>query len=82
MPGLLDDTEAIVAWIAELSLDTYTNVMDQYRPDHKVLDTERYEPINRTVTSSEFKAGVEAARRAGLWRIDHRWRPMRRLRWV
>lgn len=80
MPGMLDDTQAIVAWIAKLSLDTYTNVMDQYRPDHKVVDTERYEPINRTITSDEFMVGLEAARRVGLWRIDRRWRPMNRLR--
>ena len=81
MPGLLDDTRAIIAWVAGLSLDTYTNVMDQYRPDHKVLEIERYEPINRTITSDEFEVGLAAARKAGLWRIDRRWRRMNLLRW-
>lgn len=76
MPGLLDDTRAIVAWIADLSRDTYLNVMDQYRPDHKVGDVERYDPINRTTTSAEFRAAVTAARDVGLWRLDTRWRPL------
>lgn len=80
MPGLLDDTRAIVDWVAGLSLDSYVNVMDQYRPDHKVGTVERYEPINRTVSSDEFHAGVVAARDAGLWRIDRRWRPIGSLR--
>lgn len=78
MPGLLDDTRGIVAWVAGLSRDTYTNVMDQYRPDHKVLDTERYEPINRSITSDELRSALAAARDVGLWRIDRRWRPMGR----
>jgi putative pyruvate formate lyase activating enzyme len=80
MPGLLDDTRAIVEWVARLSLDSYVNVMDQYRPDHKVGAVERYEPINRAVTPDEFRIGVAAARAAGLWRMDHRWRPMGALR--
>src|SRR5262249_32610223 len=30
MPGRLDDTRNIARWLAELSRDTYLNVMDQY----------------------------------------------------
>lgn len=76
MPGLLDDTRAIVEWIADLSVDSYVNVMDQYRPDHKVGAVERYDPINRATTSAEFRDAVSVARDAGLWRLDTRWRPI------
>lgn len=80
MPGLLDDTRAILGWIAGLSVDSYVNVMGQYRPDHKVGTAERYEPINRAVTADELHAALTAARDVGLWRIDRRWRPTGLLR--
>jgi putative pyruvate formate lyase activating enzyme len=80
MPGLVDDARAILAWLAELSTDLYVNVMDQYRPDHKVLDRDRYAEIGRPTTSAEHREAVAAARQVGLWRLDTRWRPMGLLR--
>lgn len=77
MPGLVDDARAILDWLADLSIDTYVNVMDQYRPDHKVLDRDRYAEIGRPTTSSEFRRALAAAEQVGLWRLDTRWRPMR-----
>lgn len=74
MPGLVDDGRAIVSWLAGLSTDLYVNVMDQYRPDHKVLDRDRYADIDRGVTSQEVREVRSAAREAGLWRLDTRWR--------
>ena len=42
MPGLLDETRAIFAWLAEaLSPDTYVNIMGQYRPAYEVGAIER-----------------------------------------
>ena len=35
MPGMLEDTRAILGWMAELSRDTYVNVMEQYHPAWK-----------------------------------------------
>jgi hypothetical protein len=42
MPGCVEDASAIMRFVAGLSPDTYTNVMDQYRPDWKVPGNERY----------------------------------------
>ena len=80
MPGLVDDARAILAWLAQLSTDMYVNVMEQYRPDHKVLDRERYADIARPTTSKEHREALVAAREVGLWRLDTRWRPLGALR--
>ncbi|MGH7752316.1 MAG: radical SAM protein, partial [Gemmatimonadales bacterium] len=78
MPGQLDETRAILEWIAsELGPDTYVNVMDQYYPAGKVT-AEQYPEINRRLTTAELEGAVEHARRLGLWRLDVR-RPHPRL---
>jgi len=78
MPGQLDETRAILDWVAtELGTDTYVNLMDQYYPAGKVTD-DSYPELNRRLTSREFEAAGELARRAGLWRLDLR-RPHPRL---
>jgi putative pyruvate formate lyase activating enzyme len=74
MPGCVDDAAAIMRFVAGLSRDTYTNVMDQYYPDWKVTTTDRYEDIDRRITNSELLEAVAAARDVGLWRVDTRWR--------
>jgi putative pyruvate formate lyase activating enzyme len=74
MPGLLDDTRQIAAWLAQLSRDTYFNLMDQYRPDAKVPDNPRFAAINRRVSAAEMDQAERLARAAGLWRLDARWR--------
>ncbi len=78
MPGALDETAAILQWIAdELGRDTYVNLMDQYYPAGKV-SSEQYREINRRLTSREFGEAREIARRLGLRRLDVR-RPHPRL---
>jgi putative pyruvate formate lyase activating enzyme len=78
MPGALDETRAILEWIArELGRDTYVNVMAQYFPTGKVAAT-TYAEINRRLTGDEFAAAREMARDLGL-RLDER-RPHVRLR--
>ncbi len=74
MPGMVDDARAIVRFLAGLSADLYFNLMDQYRPEWKVTATDRYEEINRRITSREFDQAEAAAHEAGLWRLDTRWR--------
>jgi putative pyruvate formate lyase activating enzyme len=74
MPGRLDDTRRIVEWLGALSRDTYLNLMDQYYPAGKVPSNARFAEINRRVTAAEMEGAEAAARQAGLWRLDARWR--------
>jgi putative pyruvate formate lyase activating enzyme len=77
MPGGLDETRALLEWIArELGPDTYVNLMDQYHPAGKVSGT-RYPEINRRITAVEFRAALQIASDLGL-RLDSR----RKLRWL
>jgi putative pyruvate formate lyase activating enzyme len=74
MPGLLEDTNSILRWLAtELSRDTCVNLMDQYHPAHKAQAEPQFSDINRRITGSEFNQALEHARAAGLWRLDTRW---------
>jgi putative pyruvate formate lyase activating enzyme len=71
MPGQLDETQAILEWIArELSPNTYVNLMDQYRPAGKVTST-KYAELNRSITSAEYQEAVSLAQELGL-RLDGR----------
>jgi putative pyruvate formate lyase activating enzyme len=74
MPGRLDDTRQIAGWLAELSPDTYLNLMDQYFPAWKAKTNPRFAQINRHITGSEMDRAYDLARAAGLWRLDSRWR--------
>ena len=78
MPGCLDETRAILEWIAEeLGSETYVNLMDQYRPAAKVSAT-TYAEINRPLALEEFGEALQIAVSLGL-RLDRR-RPHPRLR--
>lgn len=76
MPGQLDETRAICAWLArELSPDTYVNIMSQYRPDYQVIaagSRGKYQDINRRPFPEEIEEARAAALRAGLQRLDER----------
>lgn len=74
MPGLIEDTRQIMRWLASMSRDTFVNVMDQYRPAWKARTEPRFDTINRRVRPQEMATAYEAAREAGLWRFDTRWR--------
>jgi putative pyruvate formate lyase activating enzyme len=63
-----------MAWLGGLSRDAYVNLMDQYYPAGKVITNPRFAEINRRVTRLEMVEGLRAARDAGLWRLDTRWR--------
>jgi putative pyruvate formate lyase activating enzyme len=70
MPGLLGESAAILRWLAaELSSDTYVNIMGQYHPANRVCAAE-FPEINRGLTSGELGAAYGLARGAGLWRCD------------
>lgn len=71
MPGMLEDTRAILNWLATaLSPDTFVNLMDQYHPAHRAETNPEFQALNRRLTRAEFRQALEAARTAGLWRLD------------
>jgi putative pyruvate formate lyase activating enzyme len=72
MPGMLDETRAILEWIAtELGPDTYLNLMDQYYPSGKV-GPDYLPEINRRLDPAEFLQAQAIARDFGLRRLDER----------
>jgi len=78
MPGGLEETRAILQWIAEeLGRDTYVNLMDQYRPAGKV-NAQRFAEINRPLHAQELEQARAMAKELGLRRLDER-RPHTRL---
>lgn len=72
MPGMLDETEAILRWIAdELGGDTYVNLMAQYYPAGLVTRGDDHAEIDRHVARDEFASAVRLATSLGL-RLDER----------
>ena len=70
MPGLLDETDAILRWIAEeLGPGTYVNLMAQYYPSGRVGP--EFPEIDRHVHREEYEAAVALAVELGL-RLDPR----------
>jgi len=74
MPNHLEESAKIFTWVAaNLSPDTFVNIMDQYRPAWRVVEKpDKYGEIGRPLHSGELETAVEAARRAGLHRFDDR----------
>jgi len=72
MPDDICRTREIMHWVArELGTDTYVNIMPQYHPAGKVSGAQ-YPEINRGLTHEEFRQALEAAREAGLLRLNRR----------
>lgn len=70
MPGLLDETEAILRFLAdELGPDTYVNLMGQYYPAGR---TDRHAEIDRRPRRDELERAFEIADGLGLRRLDPR----------
>jgi putative pyruvate formate lyase activating enzyme len=78
MPSLGRESAAILEWLArEVSPDTWVNVMGQYRPAWRVGEPDsgggrRFPRIDRRPRPRELEEAFEAARRAGLRRLDRR----------
>ena len=71
MPGALDETCAILDWIAStLGRSAYVNLMDQYYPAGRV-GAESFPEINRKLTAAEFAAARQYALGLRL-RLDER----------
>ena len=77
-PGHAGEARDILTWLHSLSPDTYVNVMEQYRPTHKVGTGEqrtrsgftKYEDIDRPVEISEVNEVKQFARDIGLMRLE------------
>ncbi len=78
MPGSLEETRAILKWIAEeLGPDTYVNLMGQYYPAGKV-EQRRYPELCRRTSAAEMEQARSMATQLGLHRLDER-RPLQML---
>jgi len=72
MPGGMAGTEEVMKFLAgSVSRNIYVNVMDQYHPCHRAREDPQ---INRRITTAEYKEALDAARRAGIHRLDVRQR--------
>ena len=72
MPGLLEESEAILRFVAEeLGTGTYVNLMAQYYVAGKVGENGQYEEITRGIHREEYELALALARALGL-RLDPR----------
>ena len=70
LPGNIAGTEEVLAFLAaEVSRDTYVNLLDQYRPCYRA---DEYPEIDRPVSVAEYDAALAAAARHGITRLDAR----------
>jgi putative pyruvate formate lyase activating enzyme len=68
MPGGLAGTADVARFLAEeISPDTYTNIMAQYRPCGRAVGDRQ---LGRGLSPDEYAEAVSAGRRAGLRRLD------------
>ena len=67
LPEGIAGTGEVMRFIAEeLSPDSYVNVMEQYRPDHKAA---RYPALTRRITVEEYREALRTAHGCGLHRL-------------
>jgi putative pyruvate formate lyase activating enzyme len=70
MPGMLDETEQVLRWVAEeLGPDTYLNLMAQYRPDG-LVPRGGYPEMDRRPRRDEYLRALEIADALALHRLD------------
>ncbi len=66
MPHGVASSEAVLRFIAEeISVHSYVNIMDQYRPEYRAHE---FPEINRRITQKEYLEAVQWARRYQLYR--------------
>ena len=70
LPCSLAGTCDVMGFLAkEVSKDTYTNVMDQYRPEHKAVKDKKF-GLSRKPTRKELRDAHKDAKQSGLRRLD------------
>ncbi|MBN1301501.1 MAG: radical SAM protein [Melioribacteraceae bacterium] len=66
LPNNLAGTQKVLEFIRnEISIETYINIMDQYRP---AFQAGKYKELNRAITNDEFIAALDKAKSLGLHR--------------
>ena len=69
LPGGAARTETVLRFLAELSRNTYLNLMDQYRPCYRAAT----EPLlGRALTAAEYQQALRLTEHYGLRRLDQR----------
>lgn len=67
LPNDLAHSEKVLDEIAKISINTYVNIMDQYRPEYRARECP---DIRRRVTLQEYDHAIHYARTIGLHRLD------------
>lgn len=67
LPNNLASTDRVISFIAQLSKNSYINIMDQYRPEYRARECP---DIRRRITLQEYDDAINQALQAGLSRID------------
>ena len=66
LPNELAGTRNVLEFITkEISIDSYVNIMDQYRP---AFNAHKYPDVNRGITPEEFNEAILYAKKLGLHR--------------
>jgi len=66
MPNGVTSSEAVLKFIAEeVSVHSYVNIMDQYRPEYRAHE---YPEINRRITHKEYMEAIQWAKHHRLYR--------------
>jgi putative pyruvate formate lyase activating enzyme len=66
MPHGVASSEAVLKFIVEeISIHSYVNIMDQYRPEYQAHE---YPEINRRITHKEYLEAIQIAKRYRLYR--------------
>ncbi|HVP78994.1 MAG TPA: radical SAM protein [Thermodesulfobacteriota bacterium] len=66
MPDGMASSESVLRFIAEeISVHSYVNIMDQYRPEYRAHE---FPEINRRITQKEYLEAIQWARRYQLYR--------------
>jgi putative pyruvate formate lyase activating enzyme len=72
LPENLAGSDLVLPWIAaEISRDTYVNIMDQYRPAGPVLENRghtSFPALERSLSRNEYLDAIRIARQCGLHR--------------
>lgn len=68
LPGKLSGYPDVFEFMArEISVDTYVNIMDQYRPCHRAHE---FPSLDRRLATEEYLEALQTAARLGLRRLD------------
>lgn len=67
MPGGLDEAREVFQFLANLSENTYVNVMEQYYP---CFHADNYPPLDRPLSHTDFEKARHSALESGLHRLE------------